>query len=104
MNGRQADAMMGLVDRERRLRNLSRTIGIGLDEGVKRNKSSLLISLSIDFKRNHASISPIEYIPIAIPYYMHNGSRNSYLWATLRIQVIAYFDWIWIEMCSTFSE
>ena len=33
--------MTGLVDRERRLRNLSRAVGIGLDEEVKRNKSSL---------------------------------------------------------------
>lgn len=46
--------MMGLVERERRLRNLSRTVGIGLDKEVKRNKSSVLKSLSVDFKRNHA--------------------------------------------------
>jgi hypothetical protein len=51
MNGRQADAMTGLVDRERRLRNLSRTVDIGLDQEVKRNKSSLLKSLSVDFNR-----------------------------------------------------
>jgi hypothetical protein len=33
--------MTGLVVRERRLRNLSRAVGTGLDEEVKRNKSSL---------------------------------------------------------------
>jgi hypothetical protein len=51
MNGRTTDMMTGLVDRERRLRNLSRSIGIGLDEEVKRNKSSLCKSLSVDFNR-----------------------------------------------------
>jgi hypothetical protein len=43
--------MMGPVDRERRLRNLSRAVGIGLYEEVKRNKSSLGKSLSVDFNR-----------------------------------------------------
>ena len=41
--------MTGLVDRERRLRNLSRAVGIGLDEEVKRNKSSLSKRLGVDF-------------------------------------------------------
>jgi hypothetical protein len=39
--------MTGLADRERRLRNLSGAVGIGLDEEVKRNKSSL----GVDFNR-----------------------------------------------------
>jgi hypothetical protein len=41
----------GLVVRERGLRNLSRGVGIGLDEEVKRNKSSLGKSLNMDFDR-----------------------------------------------------
>lgn len=40
-----------VVERERRLKNLSRALGIGLDEEVKRNKSSLGKSLSVDFSR-----------------------------------------------------
>jgi hypothetical protein len=40
-----------LVERERRLRNLSRAVGTGLDEEVKRNKSKLSKSLSQDFNR-----------------------------------------------------
>jgi hypothetical protein len=51
MNGRSPDMMTGLINRERRLRNLSRAVGIGLDEEVKRNKSSLVKSLSADFNR-----------------------------------------------------
>ena|SRR5919106_5965675 len=47
MNGRSPDMMMGPVDRERRLRNLSRAVGIGLYEEVKRNKSSLGKSLRV---------------------------------------------------------
>ena len=43
--------MTGLVDRERKLRNLSRAVGIGLDEEVKRNKSSLIKSMGVDFNR-----------------------------------------------------
>lgn len=43
--------MSGLVDRKRRLRNLSGAVGIGLDEEVKRNKSSLIKSLGVDFNR-----------------------------------------------------
>jgi hypothetical protein len=43
--------MTGLIDRERRLRNLSRAVGIGMDEEVKRNKSSLVKNLGIDFNR-----------------------------------------------------
>jgi hypothetical protein len=40
-----------LVERERRLRNLSNAVGIGLDEEVERNKSSLRKSLNQDFSR-----------------------------------------------------
>src|ERR671919_1662277 len=47
MNGRSPDMMIGPVDRERRLRNLSRAVGIGLYEEVKRNKSSLGKSLRV---------------------------------------------------------
>lgn len=43
--------MTGLADRERRLRNLNGAVGIGLDEEVKRNKSSLGKSLGVDFNR-----------------------------------------------------
>jgi hypothetical protein len=42
--------MAGLDDRERRLRNLSRAVGI-LDEEVKRNKSRLCKNLCVDFNR-----------------------------------------------------
>ena len=51
MNGHLPDMMMGLDDRERRLRNLSRAVGIGLNEEVKRNRSSLGKSLNVDFNR-----------------------------------------------------
>jgi hypothetical protein len=51
MNGRSLGMTTGLVDRERRLRNLSRAVGIGLDYEVKRNKSSLGKNLSVDFNR-----------------------------------------------------
>lgn len=51
MNGRSPDMMTGLVERERRLRNLSRAVGIGLEEEVKRNRSSLIKSLLVDFNR-----------------------------------------------------
>lgn len=43
--------MSGLVDRKKRLRSLSQAVGIGLDEEVKRNKSSLVKSLGVDFNR-----------------------------------------------------
>jgi hypothetical protein len=42
--------MAGLDDRERRLRNLSRAVGI-LDEEAKRNKSRLCKNLCVDFNR-----------------------------------------------------
>ena len=48
---RLTDVMSGLVDREMRLRNLSTAVGIGLHEEVKRNKSSLIKSLGVDFNR-----------------------------------------------------
>jgi hypothetical protein len=51
MNGRSLGMTTALVDRERRLRNLSRAVGIGLDDEVKRNKSSLGKNLSVDFNR-----------------------------------------------------
>lgn len=44
------DIMAGLDDRERRLRNLSRAVGI-LDEEVKRNKSRLCKNRCVDFNR-----------------------------------------------------
>ena len=37
--------------RKKRLKNLGGAIGAGLDEGIKRNKSSLRISLSRDFAK-----------------------------------------------------
>jgi hypothetical protein len=43
--------MNRLVERERRLKNLRTAIGTGLDEEVKRNKSTLSKSLSVDFNR-----------------------------------------------------
>jgi hypothetical protein len=42
--------MAGLDDRERKLRNLSRAVGI-LDEEVKRNQSRLCKNLCVDFNR-----------------------------------------------------
>jgi hypothetical protein len=39
------------ANRERRLRNLRAAVGIGLDEEVKRNKSTLNDSLSVNFNR-----------------------------------------------------
>jgi hypothetical protein len=51
MNGHSPDMTMGLVDLERRVRNLSRAVGIGLDEEVKRNKSILGKRLGADFNR-----------------------------------------------------
>jgi hypothetical protein len=41
----------GLVDRKRRVRNLSRAVSIGLDKEVKRNKSILGKRLGADFNR-----------------------------------------------------
>lgn len=37
--------------RDKRLRNLNRAVGIGLDEEVKRNKFSLSRNLNVDFDR-----------------------------------------------------
>jgi hypothetical protein len=51
MNGHSLGMTTGLVDRERRLRNLSRAVGIGLDDEVRRNKASLGKSLSVDFNK-----------------------------------------------------
>ena len=39
------------VNRERRLKNLRTAVDVGLDEEVKRNKSTLSKNLSIDFNR-----------------------------------------------------
>lgn len=43
--------MTGLVDREKRLRNLNDAVGKGLEEEISRNKSSLGKNLSLDFNR-----------------------------------------------------
>jgi hypothetical protein len=40
-----------LADRERKLKNLRAAVGLGLDEEVKRNKSTLSKSLSVDFNK-----------------------------------------------------
>ena len=42
---------VGLVDRERRLRNLRSAVGKGLEEEVKWNKSALTKNLYRDFNR-----------------------------------------------------
>ena len=43
--------MTGLVDRERRIRNLNDAVGKGLEEEIRGNKSSLGRNLSLDFNR-----------------------------------------------------